>query len=71
MHRSRVILMVAIISVTFESVWSQGYKLRYFDTRGRAELIRLTFAALGLPYTDIRVKKSEWAEMKPSKYLEC
>jgi len=42
------------------------YKLVYFDLRGRAEVIRLLFAAAGVPYEDYRVERSRWSELKPS-----
>ena len=45
------------------------YTLIYFDIRGRAEPIRLLFALAGVKYTDKRVSKMEWPELKPSKYL--
>ena len=44
------------------------YKLIYFDTKGRGEAIRLTFAAAGVKYEDYRVKPGEVQEMKSSKY---
>ena len=41
------------------------YKLVYFDTRGRAEPVRLIFAQAGVEYEDRRVTTAEWMEMKP------
>jgi len=41
------------------------YKLTYFDSRARAEIIRLIFAAAGVKYEDVRIKKEEWAALKP------
>ena len=40
------------------------YKLYYFDTRGRAEIIRLLFAAVGQKYEDVRFSMSTWPEYK-------
>ena len=45
------------------------YKLYYFNFRGRAEVIRLVFAAAGQPYEDVRLTKEEWQKEKPSKSL--
>ena len=38
------------------------YKVTYFDGRGRAELTRLVFAAVGEKYTDERI--SDWPKGK-------
>lgn len=43
------------------------YKLYYFPARGRAEVIRLIFAAAGVEYEDIRIGGTEWQQQKPSK----
>ena len=39
---------------------------RYFDIKGLGEPIRLALEIGGIKYEDIRVKFSEWPEMKPS-----
>ena len=41
-----------------------SYKLYYFETRGRAEIARLIFAAAGQKYEDIRWSHSEWPTHK-------
>lgn len=41
-----------------------AYKLHYFNIRGRAEVIRLIFAAAGEQYEDIRFEHSEWPAVK-------
>lgn len=41
------------------------FKLVYFNGRGRAETIRLLFAASELPFEDERVPRDQWAELKP------
>jgi len=43
---------------------SARYRLTYFNAKGRAETIRLVFAAAGFPYEDRRIDKAEWALMK-------
>ena len=49
---------------------SQGtmpaYKLYYFPSRGRAEMIRYVFAQAGVEYEDVRVGGEEWGKLKPS-----
>jgi len=45
---------------------SKTYKLTYFDTRGRGELIRMTLHAANQPFIDERIEKSKWAELKPT-----
>ena len=43
------------------------YKLTYFPVRARAEVIRFVFAQAEVKYEDVRIKKEDWAELKPSK----
>ncbi len=43
------------------------YKLTYLDGRGRAEIIRLVFAAAGVDFEDHRVSLDEFAQFKSSK----
>jgi len=38
------------------------FTLTYFDTRGRAEQIRLLLAECGATYTDIRITRETWAD---------
>ncbi|KAI8482143.1 hypothetical protein Bbelb_401330 [Branchiostoma belcheri] len=44
------------------------YKLTYFNGRGRAETIRLLFAAGGIKYEDVRIEGAQWPALKPSTY---
>jgi len=37
-----------------------SYKLTYFNGRGRAEIVRLVFAAAGVPYEDVRIERGDW-----------
>nr|QUF59418.1 glutathione S-transferase GSTS12/13-3 [Brachionus angularis] len=37
-----------------------NYKLTYFNSRGRAELTRLIFAAAGVEFEDVRYELNEW-----------
>ena len=41
-----------------------GYKLYYFDARGRAEVVRLSFVAANMEYEDIRLTREEWVKEK-------
>lgn len=42
------------------------YKLTYFDGLGLGEIIRLIFAAAGVPFTDVRITHDQWPAIKPS-----
>ena len=44
------------------------YKLLYFNSRGRAEPIRMIFAHCDVDFEDKRLTPDEWKEMKPSEY---
>ncbi|KAI8502411.1 hypothetical protein Bbelb_199990 [Branchiostoma belcheri] len=43
-----------------------SYKLTYFNGRGRAETIRLLFAAGGIKYEDVRIEGEQWPALKPN-----
>lgn len=45
---------------------SPQYKLRYFDVRGLAELCRYIFAYAQVEYQDDRLKREDWASIKPT-----
>ena len=45
-------------------------KLTYFDMKGRAELVRLVFAAAGRKFEDVRYKQGEWDTQKHSEYIQ-
>jgi glutathione S-transferase len=42
------------------------YKVTYFNGRGRAEIIRLTLAAGGAEFEDIRIERDQWPALKDS-----
>ncbi|XP_065937989.1 S-crystallin SL11 [Magallana gigas] len=51
-----------------------AYKLMYFDTKGRAEVIRLAFVVAGQSFEDKRFPMEEWQTVKPTipqKQLPC
>lgn len=43
-----------------------SYKLHYFDSKGRAEFLRLIFAAADVKFDDNRIKNQDWPKEKPS-----
>ncbi|XP_005104565.2 glutathione S-transferase 1-like [Aplysia californica] len=43
---------------------THSYKLMYFDGMGRAEFIRLVFAAAEVPFEDVRFTHQEWPKYK-------
>lgn len=43
------------------------YKLYYFNLNALAEPIRVLFAYGRIKYEDIRIERSEWPKLKPSK----
>ena len=45
------------------------FKLIYFDGRGRAESIRMVFAASGTPFEDVRIQTQDWPKMKTSMFF--
>ena len=45
-----------------------GYKLYYFNVRGRAEVCRLAFAAANIEFEDIRLTQEEWAKEKACEF---
>lgn len=44
------------------------YKLHYFNGKGRAEMIRLVFAAAGKKFEDVRMEQGEWNPEKKKDY---
>jgi hypothetical protein len=53
-----------------ELLMAPSYKLIYFNSRGKAELIRFIFAYAGVDYEDERISKDKWPELKRSEYLQ-
>ena len=41
-----------------------SYRLTYFNARGRAEVSRLIFAAVGQQFEDVRIEMNEWPSFK-------
>ncbi|XP_076447217.1 glutathione S-transferase 3-like isoform X2 [Babylonia areolata] len=42
------------------------YRLTYFPSKGRAELIRLIFHAARVPFEDRRISPADWQDLKPN-----
>jgi len=42
----------------------ESYTLYYFDAKGRAEPMRILLAHAGVEYTDKRLERKEWGNMK-------
>lgn len=55
-----------MLQVEEDDNMSHEYKLTYFDTAGRAEMIRLIFIYCNQPFEDNRIKLIDWAELKSS-----
>ena len=45
-----------------------GYKLYYFNGRGRGETSRLSFAAVNIEFEDIRLAGEAWAKEKVCRF---
>jgi glutathione S-transferase len=43
-----------------------GYKLTYFDGRGRGEIVRLVLTAAGAPFEDHRISREDFLKAKPT-----
>lgn len=43
-----------------------NYKLIYFNTKGKAEIIRLIFTVAEVKFEDKRLDQEEWPKLKPS-----
>ena len=47
-----------------------AYKLTYFQLRGKAEAIRMTFAVAGVDFEDVRVSLDDWvSKLKYCEYV--
>ena len=46
-----------------------NYKLMYFDSKGRAEVIRMALTVAGQEFEDKRFAREEWQTVKPSKWV--
>lgn len=46
-----------------------NFKLNYFNGRGRAETIRLVFAAAGQKYEDTRFEMADWPSKKKGNFF--
>lgn len=44
-----------------------SYKLKYFNAKGRAEVVRLIFAQAGVKYEDVRIDLADWPSHKSGK----
>lgn len=46
------------------------YKLHYFNFRGLGEVARLILHYAEVPFEDVRIERSDWAELKKSKSID-
>ncbi|CAH3143812.1 unnamed protein product, partial [Pocillopora meandrina] len=63
-HHKRVLDVPEIKKWNHLQETMSGYKLYYFDVRGRAEIVRLSFVAANMEYEDIRFTREEWVKEK-------
>ena len=56
------------MSTSSEGKSEPRFRLVYYNFRGRAELIRLIFEHLEIPYIDQRISFEEWAKSKPGSW---
>lgn len=57
------------MSKSSEGKGEPRFRLIYYNFRGRAELIRLIFEHLEIPYIDQRISIEEWTKRKPGAVL--
>jgi len=62
-HREREELLHQLLE---SNQSNQHYTLTYFDSRGRAEQLRLLFSECGVPFHDVRIPREDWTKLKPT-----
>jgi len=62
-HREREELLHQLLE---SNQSNQHYTLTYFDSRGRAEQLRLLFSECGVPFHDVRIPREDWIKLKPT-----
>ena len=57
------------LTATLKTANMPSIKLHYFNTEGRAEIIRLIFAAGGVDFEDDRIERKNWTALKSGKSI--
>ena len=58
-----------LVAARNRSLVMPQYKLTYFQLRGKAEAIRMTFSVAGVEFEDVRVSIDDW--VTKLKHCEC